>query len=78
MHRPREIFRDKEKVKVRFVTSESTLDAFIYPSGSERVLDVLNNDDQFIPIDVNGQLRIVNKSAIIWLIPEDEERMKID
>ncbi len=75
MHRPREMIKEKEKVKVRFMVGDMNLVAFVYAGGQERVLDILNNDDRFIPIEVHGEMRIINKDAIQWLIPEDQERM---
>jgi hypothetical protein len=76
MHRPRDLIKEKEKVKVRFMIGDLNLVAFVYAGGQERVLDILNNDDKFIPIEVHGEMRIVNKLTISWLIPEDQERME--
>ena len=76
MHRPRDVIREKEKVKVRFMIGDLNLVAFVYAGGQERVLDILNNDDKFIPIEVHGEMRIIRKDAIQWLIPEDQERME--
>ena len=76
MHRPRDLIKQKEKVKVRFMIGDLNLLAFVYAGGQERVLDILNNGDKFIPIEVHGEMRIVNKSSISWLIPEDQDRME--
>ena len=76
MHRPRDLIKQKEKVQVRLMVGDLNLVAFVYAGGQERVLDILNNSDKFIPIEVHGEMRIINKSSISWLIPEDLERME--
>jgi hypothetical protein len=76
MHRPRDLIKQKEKVQVRLMVGDLNLVAFVYAGGQERVLDILNNSDKFIPIEVHGEMRIINKSSISWLIPEDQDRME--
>ena len=76
MHRPRDLIKEKEKVKVRFMMEDLNLIAYVYAGGQERVLDILNGPERFMPVEVHGELRMVNKDSIMWLIPEDAERME--
>ena len=76
MHRPKEVFRAKETVNVRVVTTTEIFDGVAFPGGTERVLDLLNGPDQFIPIEIAGRIRIVNKNLIIFVFPEDQDRME--
>ena len=75
MHRPKEVFRSKESVGVRVVTTTETFDGVVFPGGTERVLDLLNGKDQFIPMEIAGRLRIINKNCILWAFPDDTARM---
>ena len=79
MHRPRDVIREKEKVKVRFtIGGDMNLIAYVYAGGQERVLDILNGPEKFLPVEVHGELRLINKDTILYIIPEDEDRMKVE
>ena len=75
MHRPKEVFRSKEQVTVRVVTTTEIFDGVVFPGGTERILDLLNGQDQFIPVEIVGRMRMVNKNMIMWVFPDDVQRM---
>jgi hypothetical protein len=78
MHRPKEVFRSKEQVSIRVVTTTEIFDGVVFPGGQERILDLLNGPDQFIPVEIVGRMRMVNKNMIMWVFPEDTQRMTDD
>ena len=66
-----------------FLTDGSTQEGYIYLSlhaanheGPEMVTDVLNQDEQFLPINFHeGATRLINKEKIVMIaFPEDEEK----
>lgn len=75
MHRPKEIIRHKETVIVRFKFADSQFTGTLFVGGQERVLDLLNSQDQFIPIQIENNLNMFNKNFIEWMVPDDVQRM---
>lgn len=79
MHRPRDIFRAKEKVTVRLTLQDGAiLTAQVFPGGTERVLDLINNGDMFLPIEIDGHMQLINKNIIKWVTPDDSVRMGME
>ncbi len=78
MHRSSELIRPKSKVAVELHKDDgSVLDGFVYVGGQERILDLLNNHERFVPFELNdGTMIMVNKNAIVLVMPDDGDRMQ--
>ena len=75
MHRPKEIIRHKETVIVRFKFGDANFTGTLFVGGQERVLDLLNGQGQFIPIQIESKVNMFNKNFIEWMVPDDVTRM---
>ncbi len=77
MLRPANVLRSKEKIAIELQTSlGSTLEGHVYVEGSERVLDLLNRHERFLPLEMDdGKVVLLNKNAISQIVPSDEEWM---
>jgi hypothetical protein len=77
MHRSSDVIRPKSKVAVELVKDDGeTLEGFVYVGGQERILDLLNNHERFIPLELSeGRMILINKNAIVLITPFDEDRM---
>ncbi len=78
MHRSSDIIRPKSKVPVELHRDDGTvLEGYVYVGGQERILDLLNNHERFIPFELpDGRILMVNKNAIVLVAPNDADRMK--
>ena len=67
--------QETSKITVQVMLSSGTsLNVKLFVGEMQRVNDLLNDGRKFIPFeDVSGQLRLLNKSKIITVIPLDEE-----
>ena len=77
MYRTSEVIKPKTKVAVELRRSDgSVLEGHVHVAGAERILDVLNSDTPFLPIEVaSGKVLLVNKNSILVVEPFDEEWM---
>ncbi len=77
MHRSSDIIRPKSKVAVELQKDDGEIiEGFVYVGGQERILDLLNNHERFIPVELSeGRMVLINKNAIVFVAPFDEERM---
>ncbi len=77
MHRSSEVMRPKTKVAVELQRADgSVIEGHVYLAGSERVLDLLNNSDQFVPLEVTrGKFVLINKSTVFQVEPFDDSWM---
>jgi hypothetical protein len=64
-----------EKISVDLLlTNGTSVRVNLFVSDMQRVNDLLNDGRAFIPFeDLGGQVRLVNKSTIVTVIPFDEE-----
>ena len=78
MYRPTEVMRAKTKVPVDLLKMDGTqLEGYVFAGSQERVLDLMNGHDPFLPIELkDGQFSIMNKSVIQSITPSDRERME--
>ena len=52
------------------------MDGYVFVGGQERVLDLLNNSDPFMPFEhEDGRFVMINKQAIAYAWPEDGQWM---
>lgn len=77
MYRAREDILHKEQINVVLYMANITMKGTIYVGGYERVSDLLNGPHSFLPLEVDGAMRMVSKSSIDWIEPEDADRMKM-
>ena len=77
MHRSSDVIRPKSKVAVELQKDDGQIiEGFVYVGGQERILDLLNNHERFIPVELSeGRMVLINKNAIVFVAPFDEERM---
>lgn len=77
MHRSSDIIRPKSKVAVELQKDDGEIiEGYVYVGGQERILDLLNNHERFIPVELSeGRMVLINKNAIVFVAPFDEERM---
>ncbi len=73
MHRSNDIIRPKTKIRVQLQKDDgSTMDGFVFVGGQERVLDLLNNNEPFMPFEhEDGRFVMINKQAIAYAWPDD-------
>ncbi len=74
MHRSPEVMRPKTKVSVALQRLDGVvLEGEMFASGAERIIDVLNSERPFFPLEVSkGRLLLVNKSSVAYIEPYDE------
>ena len=77
MHRSSNVIRPKTKIRVQLQKDDgTTMDGFVFVGGQERVLDLLNNADPFMPFQHDdGRYVMINKQAIAYAWPEDDQWM---
>lgn len=77
MHRASNVIRPKTKIRVELQKDDgSTMDGFVFVGGQERVLDLLNNSDPFLPFQhEDGRYVMINKQAIAYAWPDDVQWM---
>jgi glucose/arabinose dehydrogenase len=77
MFRSSDVIEHKEKVPVLIRQDDGeVLTGYMYARGQDRVLDVMNGGDQFIPFETDqGKLLIIRKTQILRVEPRDDERM---
>ena len=77
MHRSSDVIRPKSKVAVELQKDDGEIiEGYVYVGGQERILDLLNNHERFIPVELSeGRMVLINKNAIVYVAPFDEERM---
>jgi hypothetical protein len=70
--------RAKTRVPVDLLKMDGTqLKGYVFAGSQERVLDLMNNREPFLPIELSGgQFAIMNKSVIQSITPSDRERME--
>lgn len=52
------------------------MDGYVFVGGQERVLDLLNSKDPFMPFEhEDGRLVMINKQAIAYAWPDDKQWM---
>jgi len=52
------------------------MDGFVFVGGQERVLDLLNNTERFLPFEhEDGRFVMINKQAIAYAWPDDGKWM---
>ena len=78
MYRAREDILHKEQVNVVLHLTNAKMNGAIFVGGYERVSDLLNGPHTCLPVEVDGKTRIIRKSSIDWLEPDDVERMKME
>jgi hypothetical protein len=78
MYRSSEVIREKTKIRVEMKKGDgSTMEGFVFVSGHERVLDLLNNREPFLPFEMeDGSYVMINKQVIASVWPHDEQWMK--
>lgn len=59
------------RVLVEFVDG-TNVNTHLYMSATGRIQDVLNDERQFIPIDVDGHIELINKNQIRRVLPRDD------
>lgn len=69
----------KRKVPVTLTTADGeVIEGNLFVFGDQRVTDVLNVDAEFLPFEtVRGRIRLVNRSAIVRLVPREVESAPI-
>ncbi len=77
MYRTSEVIQQKEKVPVLLrQDSGEELSGYMFVSGQDRVLDIMNSDTPFIPFQTDqGYLFIIRKSQVVRVEPRDDDRM---
>ncbi|HEX9768646.1 MAG TPA: hypothetical protein VGA50_05680 [Kiloniellales bacterium] len=78
MYRSNDVIRPKTKIRVELHTGAGTiLEGFVFVSGHERVLDLLNNKELFLPFEVSdGRHVMLNKELIAAIWPHDQKWME--
>jgi hypothetical protein len=60
------------RVLIEFVDG-SSVDTHLYIRATGRVQDILNDERQFIPVDVRGHVEMINKNQIRRVLPHDDD-----
>ena len=78
MYRPTHMMKAKSKVPVDLLKMDGTqLEGYVFAGSQERVLDLMNGHDPFLPVELtDGQFSIMNKSVIQSITPSDRDRME--
>lgn len=73
-----DLVRKTNKIVVELMLTEgNSVRASLFVPDLERVTDLLNDPRRFIPYeDISGQVRVVNKSMIVSVIPLDENNIE--
>lgn len=77
MHRSADVMRNKERIRVYLMKDDGeNVEGYMFAGGQERILDVMNRREPFIPFElVDGEILIINKKEIASVKPLDRERM---
>ena len=77
MHRGSDVIRQKTKIRVQLQKDDgSAMEGFVFVGGQERVLDLLNNKEPFLPFQhEDGRFVMINKQAIAYAWPDDSQWM---
>lgn len=77
MHRSSNIIREKIKVPVELKKDDGTkFEGFVFVGGQERVMDLFNNKEPFLPFEhKDGRFGLINKRTIADVWPDDASRM---
>ncbi len=77
MYRPSHLMKTKSKVPVDLLKMDGThLEGYVFAGSEERVLDLMNGHDPFLPVELtDGQFSIMNKIVIQSITPSDREHM---
>ncbi len=77
MYRSSDIIRPKTKIRVELQQGDGTaLDGYVFVAGHERVLDLLNGKEPFLPFEhSDGRYVMINKQVIAFVWPQDENWM---
>jgi len=71
------LLKDNTEVEVKFVDG-TVLRGFLYLSSTERIVDVLNDERDYIPFqDTTHNVQIVNKRTIIRVTPIDQAKPRV-
>ena len=74
---PKKALKDNTEVEIKFVDG-TLLRGFMYLASTERIVDVLNDDRDFVPFqDTTHCVQIVNKRAIIRVTPIDQAKPRV-
>ncbi len=78
MYRSSDVIRPKTKIRVQLQQGDGTsLEGFVFVAGNERVLDLLNGREPFMPFETeDGRYVMINKQAIAFAWPHDEQWMQ--
>lgn len=78
MYRSSEVIRPKTKIRVELQRGDDTImEGFVFVAGQERVLDLLNGKEPFLPFEMeNGRYVLINKRAIAYVWPHDDQWMQ--
>jgi hypothetical protein len=77
MHRSADVMRNKDRIRVYLIKDDGeNVEGFLFAGGQERILDVMNRQEPFVPFELNdGEILILNKKEIASVRPFDAERM---
>lgn len=77
MHRSADVIRTKDRIRVYLLKDDGEdVEGYMFAGGQERILDVMNRQEPFIPFElIDGEILIINKKEIASVKPLDKERM---
>jgi hypothetical protein len=77
MHRSKDVIRPKTKIRVELQKDDGSLMiGHVFVGGQERILDLLNSKERFIPFEhEDGRYVMINKEAIAYVWPDDNHWM---
>ena len=78
MYRSRDVIRPKTKIRVELhIRDGAALEGYVFVGGHERVLDLLNNKEPFLPLELDdGRHVMINKQLIATIWPHDQKWME--
>lgn len=77
MYRSSDVVRPKTKIRVEVHRDDGTvMEGHVFVAGHERVLDLLNNKEPFLPFETeDGRYVMINKAMISLIWPQDKQWM---
>ena len=77
MYRSSDVVRPKTKIRVEMHRDDgSVMEGHVFVAGHERVLDLLNNKEPFLPFETeDGRYVMINKAVISLIWPQDKQWM---
>ncbi len=77
MHRSSDVIKHKVKIAIELQKTDGTaMEGHVFLGGTERVLDLMNHKDLFLPVSMNGsKVLLINKYSISQIRPYDGEWM---